>query len=233
MIISIHQPEHMPWLGFFYKMKHSELFVILDSVQYRKNYFQNRNQIVTNGKPNYITVTVPTPGHISSTIDQMKLGQNDWRTGYLNKIKESYRKHPYFNIHFPEIEKIILEDFEYLEDLNMELINYFRDFLGIETPLVYSKDLGIDTHKDNLVFDICKKLGADTYISGVFGREYLNLDQFKESNIKVVYNEYTKYEYSQYKLNDFIPYMSLLDIAMNHDSEEANNILESSFVLAE
>lgn len=233
MIVSIHQPEHMPWLGFFYKMLRSDKFVILDSVQYRKNYFQNRNQIVTNGKPNYITATVQNKGHMSTRICDMKLGDPKFKKSYLNKIRESYRKHPYFNIHFSAIEEILNTDYEYLEEMNMRLIEYFRDFLSIETPLIYSRNLNLNSSKDELVLDICKELSADTYIAGISGRDYLDLNEFSRVGIQVLYDEYQKYEYPQYKSSEFVPYMSILDLVMNCNAEISKNIILNSFKLTE
>ena len=231
MIVTIHQPEHLPWLGYFYKMMHADLFVILDNVQYRKNYFQNRNQIVTNGKPNYVTVTVPNKNHMDYLLCDIPIVGNSWTTGYLNKIKESYRKHPYFHIHYPEIESIIMENHTSLESLNMSLIEYFRRFLGITTPLVYSKYLGLTSGKSDLVFDICTSLNADVYIAGISGKDYLDLQKFSSAGITIKYDEYQKTPYEQYRTNEFVPYMSTLDLIMNHDKDTSLSIIESSYKL--
>lgn len=231
MIVTIHQPEHMPWAGFFYKMMHADKFVILDSVQYRKNYFQNRNRILYNGKPNWITVTVPVKGHMDSTICNMKVGENDWKTGYLNKIKEAYRHHPHFDTHYRNIEEIINSPYEYLEEYNMALIVYFKEFLGIECELVYSKDLNVHGDKSDLILDICECLGADTYIAGSSGPDYLDTESFMEQDTMLLYNAYNGKEYPQFKSTEFTPYMCILDIVMNLSKEEAVDLIEESFSL--
>lgn len=231
MTITIHQPEHMPWAGFFYKMMHADTFVILDHVQYRKNYFQNRNQILFNGKPNYITISVPTKGHMQSGICDMKVGENDWKSGYLNKIREAYKHHPYFKDHYENIADIINRPYEFLEEYNMSLIKYFKDFLSIESEFVHSRDLTLEGSKSDLILSICNELKADTYIAGSSGPDYLDVSTFRECGIDLFYNEYNKREYCQYKSPSFVPYMSILDIIMNLDKSDAIKLIEESFSL--
>ena len=99
MIITIHQPEHLPWLGFFNKLSKAEVFVILDSVPYRKNYFQNRNKIIGSNGEQYIGIPTVNVGHIEGTIASTKIavdGNHKWKTKYLNTIKMSYGKYPFF-----------------------------------------------------------------------------------------------------------------------------------------
>ena len=94
MIVSIHQPEHMPWSGFFHKMSLSDVYVLLDNVQYKKNNWQNRNRIVTrNGLQQWITIPVKLKGHMQTTIRDIKINdQEDWRRKYLGRINDSYSK---------------------------------------------------------------------------------------------------------------------------------------------
>ena len=233
MVVTIHQPEHMPWAGFFYKMMHADTFVILDDVQYRKNYFQNRNRILYNGKPNWITVTVPVKGHMDSIICNMKVGENDWKTGYLNKIREAYRHHPHFEIHYPKIEEIINSPYEYLEEYNMALILYLKEFLGIKANIIYSRDLSLKGSKSDLILEICKEVGATKYVAGASGPDYLNVSEFRKEGISLCYDKYMEKSYPQFKSKEFIPYMSILDIIMNLNKEEAISLISESFSLVE
>ena len=228
MILTIHQPEHLPWLGFFNKMSTADQFVILDSVQYRKNYFQNRNKILGTNGEQWLMVPVETKGHIDSRICDMRIANDinpKWREKYLRTIEFAYRKHPFFNEHFPFFEDLLGKDAIKLCDFNIEIINYFADKLDIHPVFIRSSEMETDGSKTDLILDICKRLNADIYVAGPSGRDYLNLTDFKEAGIRVVFNDFEHPEYRQHKREGFTPYLSVLDLLMNESLEEARKIV--------
>lgn len=228
MIITIHQPEHLPWLGFFNKLSKAEKFVILDSVPYRKNYFQNRNRILGSNGVQFIGIPAVNVGHIEGTIATTKIavqGNAKWRTKYLNTIKMSYSKHPFFDEVYPLLEKAIMMDTEYLADINFAIITSFADQLGFRPEYIKSSTLDVNGSKSNLILDICKNLNATTYIAGPSGRDYLNMQSFADAGIEVVFNDYHHPEYPQRKTKEFVPYLSSLDLFMNCGFEEGKKII--------
>lgn len=228
MILTIHQPEHLPWLGYFNKMASAEKFVILDSVQYEKNYFQNRNKILGSNGVQWIGVPVETRGHTCMQIKDMIIANNinpKWKEKYLRTIEYGYKRYPYFKIYFPFFEELLKKEWKYLYDFNMEIIFYFTKELGINVEFVRSSELGVEGMKTDLILDICKKMKATTYVAGPSGREYLNIDNFKEAGIKVVYNDFMHPKYPQMKRKEFVPYLSTLDLLMNVGAEKAKNIV--------
>jgi len=174
MKITIHQPEHFPYMGFFQKMESADLFVILDDVQYTKNNFQNRNKFLNkNGVEEWFTVELEQ--HASSKlIKDILVSQNPkWKRIILNKLQTN------LGIDFSEI-----YSHERLVDINIASIEYCRNVLGITTPMVRSSELGITSSSSQRLADICKHFSATEYISGCGGAAYLDESLF---NCKVSY----------------------------------------------
>ena len=229
MIITIHQPEHLPWLGFFNKVAKAELFVILDSVQYEKNYFQNRNKILGTNGAQWINIPVSTKGHMGRTIAQTEIslsgGNENWKSKYLQTVTQSYKKYPYFSDVFPILEKAIMLDTKYFCEINIEIIKGFCDALDIRPEYVRSSELNVDGLKSSLILDICKEVGATVYIAGPSGRDYLDMKSFEDEGIKVVFNDFVHPVYPQRRTSEFTDHLSALDLFMNCGFEESKKII--------
>jgi len=229
MIITIHQPEHLPWLGLLNKISKADLFVILDSVQYEKNYFQNRNKILGTNGVQWISIPVSNKGHMDGSIATTTIANDPknakWREKYLQTIKQSYAKYPYFNEVYPIIEDAINTDTELLADINIKIIKAFCDALDIHPQYVRSKDLDIVGLKSDLILDICKKTNADVYIAGPSGRDYLDMKSFGDNGVVVKFNDYHHPTYAQRKTQEFQSHLSSLDLFMNVGFKEAKKII--------
>lgn len=216
MLVTIHQPENLPWLGFFHKMNLADRYVILDTVQFTKNNVQNRNKIFSeNNDFSWVSVPVSLKGHTSLTLkDTLISNENNpkWKKTYWGKIENTYRKHPYFKEYSEELKGIILEDCTKLVDFNMKIVQFFRDKLGINTEIIMASDLGVTGARSDLLLDICKKTEATTYLSGPSGRDYLNKEIFAESNIGL---DYHQFNHPTYEAKRFVKYLSTLDLLMN------------------
>lgn len=228
MIITIHQPEHLPWLGFFNKLSKAELFVILDSVQFEKNYFQHRNKIIGSNGAQYIGIPTLTSGHMGGTIATTPIAARSnpkWKTKYINTIKMSYSKHPYFGEAFPILEKALDTDTDMICDINIAIIQGFAEALDFHPKYIRSSELNVSGLKSNLILDICKCVNATTYIAGPSGRDYLDMQSFEDAHIEVVFNDFKHPSYPQKKTEKFIPYMSALDLFMNCGFNESRRII--------
>jgi len=168
MKITIHQPEHFPYLGFFQKMKSADLFVILDDVQYTKNNFQNRNKFKNkNGVDEWFTIELESHAN-TKLIKDILVSQNPkWKRIILNKLQTN------LGIDFSEI-----YSHNYLVDINIASIEYCRNALGITTPMARSSELGITSSSSQRLADICKHFSATEYVSGTGGISYLNESLF-------------------------------------------------------
>lgn len=229
MIITIHQPEHLPWLGLFNKIAKADKFVILDSVQYEKNYFQNRNRIIGTNGIQWINIPVSIKGHIGGTIATTEIskagGNEKWREKYLRTIEQSYKKYPFYTEVYPIIEKAISMDTRYLCEVNVALIKGFCEKLSICPEYIQSSELNLDSMKSTLILDICKVVHADIYIAGPGGRDYLDIDSFLKAGITVKFNDYIHPIYYQKCTKEFVDHLSAVDLFMNCGFEESKKII--------
>ena len=170
----------------------ADLYVILDSVQFEKNNFQNRNKIRSKSKLGWQWVTTPvlTKGRSGQLINQVEINQTDRRrTEKLwASLSQSYQEAPYFELLHDPLKAIISNiKLTNLTALNMRLISLIRENLKIETPIVMASELGFTSHRSELLAEISNELEADTYLSGPSGRDYLDTTEFEKRNIKVDY----------------------------------------------
>lgn len=229
MIVTIHQPEHLPWLGLFNKIAKADVFIILDSVQFEKNYFQNRNKILGSNGVQWIGIPVSNKEHMDGVIASTEIAIDPknikWKEKYLQTIRQSYGKYPYFNDVYLLLEKAIEIETKYFCEINIAIIKTFCDALDIHPKYIRSSELELDGMKSDLILDICKKTKADIYIAGPSGRNYLDLESFKQNNIVVKFNDYNHPIYPQKKTNEFISHLSALDLFMNVGFNEAKKII--------
>ena len=213
---SIMQPTYLPWLGYFDLMDQSDYFVFLDSVQFNKRSWQQRNRIKAKTGALWLTEHVISKGLGSQTISQVEIDRSSaFQDQQLKTIFHLYNKAPYFDLFYTELSDILGKSQRYLHELNIELIGWFCEKLGIHCRVIKSSSLEIETHKVNLLIDICQQLGADMYLSPLGSMDYIEANNlFSVSNIKLRYHRFDHPEYSQ--LNGlFIPYLSTLDLLMN------------------
>ena len=232
MIITIHQPEHLPWLGLFNKIAKAEKFVILDSVQYEKNYFQNRNKILGSNGVQWIGIPVVNTKHMDGSIATTLISSDPknarWKEKYLLTVKQSYGKYPFFEEVYPLLEKAINIDTPYFCEINIEIIKLFCDALDIHPEYVRSSELCVEGLKSDLILEICKATKADLYIAGPSGRDYLNMDKFAKEGISVKFNDYNHPIYPQKRSETFVDHLSALDLFMNVGFKEAKKIIMSN-----
>jgi len=176
MKITIHQPEHFPYMGFFQKMKEADLFVVLDNVKFRKNYFQNRNKFKNkNDMDEWFGVSVPKKSTSKMIKDIVPIDSkiNNWNKKVVSKLKH------HFNVDFSDIYGLPT-----LLEINMGSIEWARKKLNITNEIVFASQLKVSGDKSELLANICKNLGATTYISGPSGKEYLDLKHFDNINVE-------------------------------------------------
>lgn len=217
MLVSIHQPEFLPWLPFFDKMDRADVFVLLDNVQFEKNYFQNRCK-VRDGKGSYQLVTIPvSKGSSQSLIMEKELDTGNRLLGKaLLSLEFAYRKTTYFNSCFTAIKDIILSE-RMLGAMNINLIRLLAKEIGITTTLMVASELGVVTGAGGtrVTGDICKHLGASQYLSGKMGADYLDTSYFDDLGIEVLYQDYECVVYPQAGETKFISALSVIDLLFN------------------
>jgi len=228
-IVAIHQPGYLPWLGFFKKMMNSDVFVFLDDAQFEKKDWDNRNFIRTNSGSTLLTV--PVLAHRDTTLNQTKIDNTkNWAIKHKRSILLNYSKAPYFDDHKYFIEALYDQKFDLLVDINTKIIQYVMNKLDIECKILFSSKLNVSETGSDRVLQICKILNADVYISGtVWAKEHLKLDDFKENDIEIKFQNFQHPKYSQLH-GDFIPNMSIIDLLFNEGNKSREILLKSSTV---
>ncbi|MCI0450652.1 MAG: WbqC family protein, partial [Chlorobi bacterium] len=187
MICTIHQPNYLPYLGFFEKAARSEIFILYDTTQFKKNDWQNRNKLCTSGGWQWISV--PILHDFGQKIYEVKIKdpkkslKKNWRS-----IEVIYGKAPFFKKYGSVLEEIYHTDIEHLNELNCKLILAAAKFLDLKTKFIKSSELPkIETTSTQALIDMCNLVKADTYISGGEGKNYIDMEILKNSGLKILF----------------------------------------------
>jgi hypothetical protein len=199
----------------------------MDNIQYNKNGWQNRNKI--KNPQGWIYLTIPIFNKYQQRIDEVKIDNTQhWRQKHWNSLLLNYSKAKYFNDYKDYFEKIYQRDWVYLNEINYEMLHFFLKVLGIKTKIVKASDLNVEGTDSLRLMNICKKLGADTYLSGAYALEvYLDEKVFTEAGIKVTLQDWHCPQYQQQFMNKgFIPDLAIVDLLFNHGPKGAKIILK-------
>lgn len=215
MIVAVHQPQYLPYLGYFDKIDRADIFVLLDNVQFKKNEWQNRNKIKT--AQGWQWLTVPVKYQYPQLISEVTINNTvKWQHKQKQAILTNYKKAPHFNCLEEFFEEIFSRSWELISQLNISVVRRLVEVLGIDTALHAGSALGeFPQDPDERLIAITKHFGADNYLAGSGGSQYMDLDKYKKAGIEVVFQEYNHPKYSQL-FGVFEPYMSVIDLIFNH-----------------
>jgi len=228
MVISTHQPQYLPWLGYFDKIAKSDCFVFLDNVQYKHREFQNRNRIRTKEGWAWLTVPVVSKGLGRQKICDVLIDNSfDWQKKNWGTLNSCYGQAPFFKKYRDFFASVYTAKWQRLIDLNLEIIKFLLKEFEINTPLYYESQMGISAQATDRIIEICAKLNADTYFSGVGAKAYLEEEKFVRAGIKLVYQDFVHPVYHQQFMEGkeaFSSYMSAIDLLFN-TGEKSGSIL--------
>ncbi|MFA9497047.1 MAG: WbqC family protein [Deltaproteobacteria bacterium] len=216
MILSANQPYFFPFPGFFYKAYLSDIFVILDNVQFpRGTTWINRNRFKNDQGSLWMTVPVKKKGLGFQKIDAVRICHDGrWPKKHLESLKNAYSRAPYFKVHIGFLEALWSTKFEKLIDLNHRAIRYLMQQLKIETKVILSSELGIRSTGDKLLIEICGKMGASRFLTQSAAQKYLDADRFADAGIRLTQFKQPLLIYPQL-WGSFIPNLSALDLIFN------------------
>ena len=214
MILAVHQPHYLPWLGYFDKMRKSDVFCYLDNVQYKKNEWQNRNRIKTH--KGWQWLTVPVHYRFPQRICEVRIDNTvNWKHKHLQALRTHYGRTPYFKNTLQMFEAVLAHNWDKLAALNIFLIEEIRHFLGLaHKTTVKASDLKLREDPTERLIDICLALGADTYLSGPDGLKYMNPDRFTQRGIQIRVQTFEHPHYPQ-RFGEFVSHLSVLDLMFN------------------
>lgn len=222
MLLAVHQPQYIPWLGYFDKIDRADVFVILDNVQYKKNEWQNRNRIRTS--EGWQWLTVPVTFNFPENINQVKVNNKvNWKKKHLKTLSMNYSAAPHFDSYMKFLDSTYSKDWDNLCDLNVHLIKYLVKVLGIKTPIFLASKLKLPYNpidaSDRLVA-VCQYFGSDSYVAGIGGKDYMNFRKFSDAGIRLVFQQFNHPSYQQRYNTRFEKNLSIVDLLFNcgHDS---------------
>lgn len=214
MIAAIHQPQFLPWPGYFDKLDKADVFCYLDNVQYKKNEWQNRNRIKTASGRQWITV--PVHYRFPQKINEVTINNAiNWQKKHLQALRTNYSKSEFFGTYWGMFEEAYSQSWRLLSDLNIFLAEKIRHFLGLSgKKTVKASDYKVSDEPTQRLIDLCRAVGADTYLSGRDGPKYMDMTRFEDSGIDVAVQTFDPPEYPQL-FGTFESHLSIVDLLFN------------------
>jgi hypothetical protein len=224
MKLVILQPCYFPWGGIFEQIRLADVYVHYDDVQYSKGGFTNRVQVKTANDRTWMTV--PVNASVSTDIKDTTIDtKHDWQRKHLALLRQSYARAPYLNDAMEIAERVIGADHKMLGALNIAGIEAAAEYLGFKPKFMRSSEMNIGGASSERVADICKHLGAKTYITGLGAMKYIDYSLFDDAGISLEYMNYQKAPYPQAH-GDFTPFVTILD-TIAHCGRDAAKYLQS------
>ena len=227
MKIAIHQPQYMPWCGYFHKIASADLFVLLDDVQFKKNEWQHRNRIRTS--QGWQWLSAPNQHRFPQKINEVRVNNaTQWQEKHWRSLAASYGKATFFDLYKEEFKRFFEGGWDLLAQLNIDSVKLLARLLGIATPLKVSAPYNFQGASTERLVNICRHFNADIYLSGAGGREYLDIGIFEKAGIGVEFQEFTCPVYEQHWSRgaaEFIPGLSAVDLLFNCGYKSLNLLM--------
>lgn len=228
MKVAIMQPYFLPYLGYFQLINAVDKFVVYDNIEFTKKGWINRNCILVNGKTSYISLPLKK-GSDYLDVRERSLSEN-WpveRKSMLNRLKESYKKSPFFECAYPVIEKILLFNEDNLFYFIFNSIRAINEYLGISTSLIVSSEIAVnhDLKSEYKLIELCKAINATTYINPAGGIDLYKKESFKKQQIDLHFLKTNDFTYKQFT-NEFISFLSVVDVMMFNSKEKIETYLD-------
>ena len=218
MIVAIHQPHYLPWLGYLHRMAQVDLFIVLDHVQFERRNHQNRSQIRLDGQARWLSVPVAQRSQNERIIDKLvdNADPRPWGPIHFATLRHAYREAEHFKPYAAGLRALLEARWERLVDLDRATLELMRDAFEIRTPLVRSSELAAEGTKSDLILNLCREVGADRLLAGFGGsRRYLDAESFARQGVRVEWHQFTHPEYRQCGPQPFIPGLAALDLLFN------------------
>ena len=219
MIVSVHQPQYLPWLGYLDKIARSDAFVYLDTVQYKAREWQNRNKIRTKDGTMWLTVPVLSKGLGLQPICDVRIDNSfHWQKDHWSSLRCWYGSSPYFERYQPFFKDVYARHWDRLIDLNIHISCFLLKEFGITTPVYMESELGTTGRSTERIIELCQKVKARVYFTGLGGHNYLDENKFVEAGIKLIYQDFQHPSYRQQYQDEetvFLPCLSAIDLLFN------------------
>ena len=226
MTIAIMQPYILPYIGYLQLMANVDKFIFYDDVAFINRGWINRNRVLMNGKDFMFTIPLKEASQ-NKLINEIHIDNAvNWRPKFLKSIEQSYKKAPFYPEIYPMIEKIVNNNSEKINDYIIDSFELLNVYLGIKTTIIRSSSSYQNTHlkAQERILDICKQEKANHYVNPIGGMELYQKERFEQEKIKLSFIKTKSIQYTQFK-NEFIPWLSILDVLMFNDSDKIQGFL--------
>jgi hypothetical protein len=228
--VVIHQPDFLPWLGFFDRLLRADLYIALDHAQFvsgTSRSWTHRDRIKTASGPQWLSLSV-RKAPLGTPISEIRLAPGRaWRDANLNLLRESYRAAPFFAEIFPRLEALYGGAQERLADMTLQSIALLGELLDVRIETRLSSAMAPQGASNEMLVDLLGKAGAGRYLSGQGARAYFRPEPFAQAGIEVAWQEFRHPVYPQLH-GDFVPMLSAIDILFNCGVQRSREILRSS-----
>jgi hypothetical protein len=231
MIVSAHQPHYLPWIGYLNKIYLSDIFVVVDNVQFVRNLI-SKNKVINNRGEFFLRVPVlGSKASFLNPINQIQISYNrvpNWIYKHLESIKHNYKKSTSFDEVIYNLEKIYCSQPLSLLELDMAIIQFLLEYLNIKTKIVYASDLNISGNKESdLMFDILLKTQSDSLLLGLgASTKYINVKAIKEKGYNLLFQDFNHPIYKQ-KCKIFTKGVSVLDLILSVNKHDAQELVKT------
>jgi hypothetical protein len=211
--VAIHQPQYLPWLGYLDKLDSADVFILLDTVQFKKHEWQNRNRIRT--KDGWQWLSVPILDRFPERIDQVEISPHaDWSRKHSQALRLHYGTAPHWAPLGPVLLALLGQPWRRLADLNVAVLECLCGHLGVATPRLLASTLSAREESTDRLIDLCRAVGGTEYLAGQAGPDYMDLDRFAAAGIAVSAQAYGHPEYPQ-RYRPFVSHLSVVDLFFN------------------
>lgn len=213
MKIAIHQPDYIPYIGLFYKMWESDVFVYLDDAQFSSSNMHNWNRIKT--PQGEYKLKIPVQYNFGDNINYVFTKDNlNWKDKHLKIIKMNYARAKYYKDFYYVYKELLLSSYSNLADMNITINSHIANLFGINPRFYKASEFKINSLREKRIIDICVQLGGDTYISGKGAKVYQNEKNFNNNGINLKYTNYKNIKYKQ-QWGKFVNNTSIIDYIFN------------------
>ena len=215
-VVVAHQPNFLPWLGYFYKMSYSDLFILLDDVEWTKNSYINRCRIPMKGKATWLTVPA-SPPRSDCMIREVRIADAKFARKHIGTIRQIYGKTPFFDEVFALLEQHYGNAGESLADFNISLLMTLAAYLDMPCRFIRQSELGTAGRNNELLAQSVKAVGGDLYVSGAGASKYITGEEhiYADHGVGLAYQIFRPPAYSQGD-GPAVPGCSIIDLLFHH-----------------
>jgi hypothetical protein len=224
--IAIHQPQFLPWLGYLDKIDRADLFVLLDTVQFKKNEWQNRNRIRT--AQGWQWLTVPVLHRFGQKLNEVLINNQDvdWKTKHVRAIEMHYGQALHRERYLNELAALYRQPWDRLTNLNLAVLRWLLGAYGIKTPLRLASEMTLREEPTDRLIDICWTVGATQYLAGAGAKDYMDIPRFEASGVALESQDFRHPVYPQC-YEPFVPSLAAIDLLLT-SGDDALRLLRST-----